>query len=38
MTNQARQLFHRVRSLFFRGEQDRDFDAQMSHHLELAIE
>src|SRR5438105_3860895 len=38
MTNQARQLFHRVRSLFRRARQDRELDAEMSAHLELAIE
>ena len=38
MTDQLRRLFHRVRSLFRRAEQDRDLDVEMSAHLELAVE
>ena len=38
MTDQLRRFFHRVRSFFRHAEQDRDLDAEMSAHLELAIE
>ena len=38
MTDRLRQSFHRLRSFFRRAEQDRDLDAEMSAHLELAIE
>ena len=35
MTDQLRRLFHRVRSLFRRAEQDRDLDVEMSAHLSV---
>ncbi len=38
MTDRIRQLLHRVRSFFSRAEQDRDLDAEMSAHLEFAVE
>lgn len=38
MTDGLRQSFHRLRSFFRGGEHDRDFDAAMSAHLDLAIE
>jgi macrolide transport system ATP-binding/permease protein len=38
MTDRLRRSFHRLRSFFRRAEQDRDFDAEMFAHLELAIE
>lgn len=38
MTSRLRQLLHRLRSFFLGAEQDRDLDAEMSAHLELAIE
>ena len=38
MTDRLRQSFHRLRSLFRRAEQDRDLEAEMSAHLDLAIE
>jgi len=38
MSTRLRQLLYRLRSLFRRGEQDRDLEAEMSAHLELAIE
>jgi len=38
MSGRLRQLLYRLRSLFRRGEQDRDLEAEMSAHLELAIE
>src|SRR5713226_796438 len=38
MTDALRQLFHRLRSFFRRTQLDRDLDAEMSAHLELAIE
>lgn len=38
MTDRLRRLFHRLRSSFRRAEQDRELDAEMSAHLELAIE
>jgi putative ABC transport system permease protein len=38
MTDRLRQLLLRIRSLFRCAEQDRDLDAEMSAHLELAIE
>lgn len=38
MTERLRRFFHRVRSFFGRAEQDRELDAEMSAHLELAIE
>lgn len=38
MTDSPRQLFHRLRFLFRRAKLDRDFDEEMSAHLELAVE
>ena len=38
MTDRMRQLLQRVRSFFRRAQLDRDLDAEMSSHLELAIE
>lgn len=38
MTGRIRQLLHRLLFLFRRAEQDREFDAEMSAHLEIAIE
>ena len=38
MTAQLRQLLYRIRSLFRRAQLDRELDAEMSAHLELAIE
>ena len=38
MTDRLRQLLHRMRSFFRRPQLDRDLDAEMSSHLELAIE
>src|ERR1700758_3791649 len=38
MTDRLRQLLHRMRSLFRRAQLDRELDAEMSSHLELAIE
>ena len=38
MTDRLRQSFHRLRSLFRSAEQDRELDAEVSHHLDLAIE
>ena len=38
MMDQVRQAFHRLRSFFRRAQQDRELDAEMSAHLELAIE
>jgi hypothetical protein len=38
MTDRLCQTFHRLRSFLRGAEQDRDFDAEMSAHLELAIE
>src|SRR5437773_5443007 len=38
MIGEVRQGFHRLRSLFRRARQDRELDAEMSAHLELAIE
>ncbi|HKW31451.1 MAG TPA: ABC transporter permease [Candidatus Acidoferrum sp.] len=38
MTDRLRQLLHRMHSFFRRSHFDRDFDAEMSSHLELAIE
>jgi MacB-like periplasmic core domain/FtsX-like permease family len=38
MIDQVRQGFHRLRSFFRRAQQDRELDAEMSAHLELAIE
>jgi putative ABC transport system permease protein len=38
MTDRLRQLLHRIRSFFRRAEQDRDLNAEMSAHLELAVE
>jgi macrolide transport system ATP-binding/permease protein len=38
MTGRFPRLFHRVRSFLLREEQDRELDAEMSAHLELAIE
>lgn len=38
MTDRLRQFLHRLRSFFRRPEQDRELDAEMSAHLELAIE
>jgi putative ABC transport system permease protein len=38
MTNRLHQLFQRLRSLFRRAQLDRDLDAEMAAHIELAIE
>jgi len=38
MTTPLRQFFFRLRSFFRRAQLDRDLDAEMSSHLELAIE
>src|SRR5262252_8529763 len=38
MTGRLRQLLQRIRSLFRREQIDRDLDAEMSAHLELAVE
>ena len=38
MSSRLRQLLHRLRSFFRRAEHDREFDTEMSSHLELAIE
>ena len=38
MIDQVRQGFHRLRSFFRRAQQDRELDAEMFAHLELAIE
>ncbi|HVH71641.1 MAG TPA: ABC transporter permease, partial [Candidatus Dormibacteraeota bacterium] len=38
MTDRLRQLFRRLRSFFRRTQLDRELDAEMSTHLELAIE
>ena len=38
MITALRQLFHRVRSLFHRAQLDRDLDAEISSHLQFAIE
>ncbi len=38
MTDWIHQSFHRMRSLFRRAQLDRDLDAEMSAHLEFAIE
>src|SRR6266581_6754650 len=38
MTDRLRQTLDRLRSLFRRAQLDRDLDAEMSAHLELAIE
>src|SRR5215471_14308036 len=38
MSSRLRQLLYRLGSLFRGAEQDRDLDAEMSSHLELAIE
>jgi putative ABC transport system permease protein len=38
MTDRLRQLLHRMRSFFRRAQLDRDLDAEISSHLELAIE
>src|SRR5215472_5406694 len=38
MTSRLRQLLHRLQSFFQGAEQDRDLDAEISAHLELAIE
>lgn len=38
MVDRFRQLLHRMRSLFRRAQLDRELDAEMSAHLELAIE
>src|SRR6266705_35414 len=38
MITRLRQSLHRLRSLFRRAQLDRDLDAEMSAHLELAIE
>src|SRR5215470_4555998 len=38
MTDRLRQLLHRIRALFSREQIDRDLDAEMSAHLELAVE
>ena len=36
MTDHMWELLHRLRSFFRREELDRDFDAEMASHLELA--
>lgn len=38
MSSRLRQFLHRLRSFFRRAEHDREFDTEMSSHLELAIE
>src|SRR5579859_960255 len=38
MTSRLRQLLHRMRSFFRRAQLDRELDAEVSAHLELAIE
>jgi predicted permease len=38
MTSWLRQSFHRLRSLFRQAELDRDLDAEITSHLQLAIE
>ena len=38
MTDRLRQLLHRMRSFFRSAQLDRELDAEMSSHLELAIE
>ena len=38
MIDQVRQAFHRLRSFVRRARQDRELDAEMAAHLELAIE
>ena len=38
MTDRLRQLLHRMRAFFRPSQLDRDLDAEMSSHLELAIE
>ncbi|HEX2665106.1 MAG TPA: ABC transporter permease [Candidatus Acidoferrum sp.] len=38
MTDRFRRFFHRLRSFFGRTKQDRELDAEISAHLELAIE
>ncbi|HEX8881893.1 MAG TPA: permease prefix domain 1-containing protein, partial [Candidatus Acidoferrum sp.] len=38
MTDRLRRFFYRLRSFFRRAEQDRELDAEMYAHLELAIE
>ncbi len=38
MIDEVLQGFHRLRALFRRAQQDRELDAEMSAHLELAIE
>ena len=38
MTDRLRQLLHRLRSFLRRAQLDRDLDAEMSSHLELAVE
>src|SRR5919109_615578 len=38
MTGRFRQLLHRLRSFFRGNEQDRELDAEISSHLDLAIE
>src|SRR5438067_6770822 len=38
MTDRLRQSFHRLLSLFRSAEQDRELNAEVSHHLDLAIE
>src|SRR5215467_7905174 len=38
MTDCLRQLFHRLRSFFRGAQQDRDLDAEISTHIELALE
>ena len=38
MITSLRQLFHRVRSFFRRAQLDRDFDAEISAHLQFAID
>src|SRR5215471_20192237 len=38
MTGRLRQLLHRIRAFFRREQIDRDLDAEMSAHLEFAVE
>jgi putative ABC transport system permease protein len=38
MNDRLRQLLHRMRSFFHRAEQDRELEAEMSAHVNLAIE
>src|SRR5262249_20515787 len=38
MIAQLRQLLHRIRSLFYRTKFDRDLDAEISSHLQFAMD